>query len=104
MFFTPTRWRPDTCGCELIQYEFTAEMIKPCEDHKEDNGQVPFDENQGLDRTLTILEKMGLIRDDVKWEFEKVGRGRRKLRIHIPSGLGVVFDPRDIKHIEIVSK
>jgi len=100
-----TRWRPNTCGCELIFNngpENPPDHITKCKDHKEDNGSVVWSENQGLNRTLGILEKMGLDPTKIEWEFDKKGRGRRTLKIHIPPGLGVVFDPRDIKHIEIV--
>lgn len=98
----PTPWRPNTCGCHLMQYEDTAVMVKPCADHINDDGKVPFDENQGLGRTLDVLDKMGLDPSKVRWEFDKKGRGRRTLRIHIPAGMGVVFDPRDVRHIELV--
>jgi len=100
-----TSWRPNTCGCHLIFNngpENPPDHTKHCDDHKDDNGSVVWSENQGLNRTLGILEKLGLNPLEVKWEFEKKGRGRRTLRIHIPVGTDIVFDPLDVRHIEIV--
>lgn len=106
-----TRWRPDTCDCELVFNngpENPPDHIKHCVDHKEDNGLVVWSENQGKNRTLSILEDMGLDPLKVEWRFEKKGRGRRTFIFEIPTDSRIApsdieFDPRDINHIEITS-
>ncbi len=106
-----TRWRPNTCGCEL---DFVDGPKQPpthltrCPEHQEDEGLVVWDENRGLNRALTLLEKVqGVAPDTVTWTFTRAAStGRRSLEIVVPGAVGDVqtqLDPGDRAHVHLRS-
>ncbi len=106
-----TRWRPNTCGCEL---DFIAGPTQPpvhltrCPEHLADDGLTVWDENRGLNRTLKVLQEAGGIAPEtVTWTFTRMGpRGRRSLEIALPGAVGVLaglLDPSDLAHVHLRS-
>ncbi len=107
-----TRWRPNTCGCELDFVDGPKQPpthITRCPEHLEDDGRVVWDENQGLNRTLKVLqETRGIAPEAVLWTFTRVSpTGRRHLDVIVPSSLAPVDDlqaqlaPGDQGHVRI---
>jgi len=82
-----TRWRPDTCGCELIFKdgpENTPTFVKQCNDHLQDTELTVWDENREKNKSISILMEAGFKEEDITWEFEKKGGGQRLLKIYVP--------------------
>lgn len=101
----PTRWKPDTCGCEInINEDESVTMVTPCPDHLNDSGQVVLNENQGRNRLFLALHKLGINSDEVEWYFERQGRGRRQLKVVVPGNSTIDIDPRDSRFIQISRK
>ncbi len=107
-----TRWRPNTCGCEL---DFVDGPEQPpthltrCPDHQADDGLVVWDENRGLNRTLKVLQTaQGVAPDEVTWAFTRVApTGRRSLEIVVPGAvddLETHLHPNDQGHVHLRSR
>lgn len=104
-----TRWRPNTCGCEL---EFLEGPTQPpthltrCPEHQADDGLVVWDENRGLNRALKVLQEVrGIAPETVTWAFTRISpTGRRSLEIVIPWDVGAVdLDLSDRGHVRLRS-
>ncbi len=104
-----TRWRPNTCGCEL---DFVDGPKQPpthltrCPEHQADDGLVVWDENRGLNRTLKLLETQGIAPETVLWAFTPrvAPQGRRSLEIDVPGVVGDLetrLDPSDRGHVRL---
>lgn len=84
-----TRWRPDTCGCELIfkdGSENTPTFVKRCNDHLQDTELTVWDENRQKNKTVSAALEAGVNEEDIHWVFEKKGAGPRHLMFTIPNG------------------
>ena len=81
-----TKWRPDTCGCQL---EFKNGPTEPpvhlsrCEAHKECDPLDVWNENRGLNTARGILyEEHGIDPTDVLWSFART-KGKRALTVQV---------------------
>ncbi len=100
-----TRWRPNTCGCELefvLGPNLPPVHITRCPEHQHDVGLVVWDENRGLNRTLKVLqETRGIAPETVLWTFtpRAAPTGRRPLEIVVlrdVQGVSNQPDPQDL--------
>ena len=106
-----TRWRLDTCNCELEftdgnNIEGTGKFIKKCSVHSQDNLMTVVGENLGKNRAvMTLVTEHGLDPLKIGFEFEKKGKGRRHARIIVPIGTpDVKFDELDKSHTRLIRR
>jgi len=92
-----TRWRPNTCGCELLfdqGPEQPPTHLKRCRDHPDATGLEVWDENRTLNRALgVIVQQTGIDPLAVAWRFEPDPARLMKRRLHLtlpPSASAVV--------------
>lgn len=82
-----TRWRPNTCGCELIFDQGTDHPpthLTRCHDHPDATGLEVWDENRLLNRTLGVMiEQTGVTPEAVDWHFKSEPGAKRKLHIKL---------------------
>lgn len=105
-----TRWGLDTCKCVL---EFsdgdhvveTSKFLTRCQDHQQDTLLTVIEENRGKNRVMAKFLEQGMNPDEVRFEFEKKGGGRRLCKIIIPAGSPTVeIDEIDVKNTRIFRK
>ena len=84
-----TRWRPDTCLCEL---EFTngpealPTFITRCPEHLESSEAIVVAECAGKNAARSLLLDAGVALVDISTRFTVVGNGKRSLSITVPKG------------------
>ena len=87
-----TRWRPNTCGCELV-FEQGPEQppthVTRCRDHADATGLEVWDENRTLNRAIGVVSaETGAPPATIAWHFTPAVDGsRRTLHITLPRPL-----------------
>ncbi len=106
-----TRWRPDTCNCELEftdgnNLEGTCKFLKKCNIHALDSMATVIEENRGKNRAVAkLMEATGLEPHSIRFEFERKGRGRRLCKLTVPVGTpNIEVDEIDKVHTIILRK
>ncbi len=89
----PTRWRPDTCGCELVFNEGPNRLptfITRCPTHRDESAQTVVAEVAGKNAVLSLLVDAGVDHAAIAVRFDARGRGKRACTVSVPAGVSPV--------------